>query len=79
MPLSEEIDRKGDPIVAMTSTISSNLIRLNLSDLWMHPNSFGCGVVGALSVPRPKELDRGTLRKLIKLAGLTVDEFVELL
>ena len=32
-----------------------------------------------LSVPRHKELDRGTLRKLIKLAGLTVDEFVELL
>ena len=47
MPRSEEIDRKGDPIVAMTSTISSNLIRLNLSDLWMHPNSFGCGMVGA--------------------------------
>ena len=32
-----------------------------------------------LSVPRHKELDRGTLRKLIKLAGLSVDEFVELL
>jgi len=32
-----------------------------------------------LSVPGHKELDRGTLRKLIKLAGLTVDEFVELL
>jgi len=32
-----------------------------------------------LSVPRHRELDRGTLRKLIKLAGLTVDEFVELL
>jgi predicted RNA binding protein YcfA (HicA-like mRNA interferase family) len=32
-----------------------------------------------LSVPRHKELDRGTLRKLIKLAGLTVDEFVEFL
>ncbi|MFQ6062955.1 MAG: type II toxin-antitoxin system HicA family toxin [Methanosarcinales archaeon] len=30
-----------------------------------------------LSVPRHKELDRGTLRKLIKLAGLTVDEFIE--
>ncbi len=31
-----------------------------------------------LSVPRHKELDRGTLRKLINLAGLTVGEFVEL-
>jgi predicted RNA binding protein YcfA (HicA-like mRNA interferase family) len=37
------------------------------------------GSVVTLSVPRHKELDRGTLRKLIKLAGLTVDEFVELL
>jgi len=28
-----------------------------------------------LSIPRHKELDRGTLRRLIKHAGLTVDEF----
>ena len=32
-----------------------------------------------LSIPRHKELDRGTLRKLIKHAGLTVDEFNKLL
>ena len=32
-----------------------------------------------LSVPRHKELDRGTLRKLIKSAGLTVEDFVILL
>ena len=32
-----------------------------------------------LSVPRHKELDRGTLRKLIKSAGLTVKDFVILL
>lgn len=32
-----------------------------------------------LSVPNHKKLDRGTLRKLIKAAGLTVEEFVELL
>ncbi len=32
-----------------------------------------------LSVPKHKELKRGTLRSLIKDAGLTVDEFVELL
>lgn len=37
------------------------------------------GSTVTLSVPRHKELDRGTLRKLIKLAGLTVDEFVGLL
>jgi len=32
-----------------------------------------------LSVPLHDELDRGTLRGLISLAGLTVDEFVALL
>ena len=32
-----------------------------------------------LTVPLHDELDRGTLRVIIKIAGLTVDEFVELL
>jgi predicted RNA binding protein YcfA (HicA-like mRNA interferase family) len=32
-----------------------------------------------LSVPLHDDLDRGTLRGLIGLAGLTVEEFVELL
>lgn len=32
-----------------------------------------------LSVPRHDELDRGTLRKLIKLSGMTIDEFVKFL
>jgi predicted RNA binding protein YcfA (HicA-like mRNA interferase family) len=32
-----------------------------------------------LSVPDHKELDRGTLRSLIRGAGVTVDEFVDLL
>ena len=32
-----------------------------------------------LSIPRHKELDRGTLRKLIKHAGLTVNQFNKLL
>jgi predicted RNA binding protein YcfA (HicA-like mRNA interferase family) len=35
--------------------------------------------VVTLSVPKHEEVDRGTLRKLIDNAGLTVDEFVELL
>lgn len=30
-------------------------------------------------VPDHKELDRGTLRSIIRMAGLSVDEFVELL
>jgi predicted RNA binding protein YcfA (HicA-like mRNA interferase family) len=32
-----------------------------------------------LSVPQHKELSVGTLRKLIGIAGLTVDQFLELL
>jgi predicted RNA binding protein YcfA (HicA-like mRNA interferase family) len=35
--------------------------------------------VVTLSVPEHNEIDQGTLRKLIDTAGLTVDEFVELL
>ena len=37
------------------------------------------GVGGNLSVPDHTELDRGTLRHLIKAAGITVDEFIALL
>lgn len=36
------------------------------------------GVRANLSVPQDKELSVGTLRKLIRAAGLTVDEFLEL-
>ena len=32
-----------------------------------------------LSIPNHKELAKGTLRALIKEAGLTVEEFIELL
>jgi predicted RNA binding protein YcfA (HicA-like mRNA interferase family) len=34
------------------------------------------GVRANLSVPQHKELSVGTLRKLIRAAGLTVDEFL---
>lgn len=37
------------------------------------------GSIVTLSVPKHKELKRGTLRDLIKDAGLTVEEFVDLL
>lgn len=37
------------------------------------------GVRANLSVPQHKELSVGTLRKLIRMAGLTVDEFLALL
>jgi predicted RNA binding protein YcfA (HicA-like mRNA interferase family) len=32
-----------------------------------------------LSIPQHKELSTGTLRKLISLSGMTVDEFLRLL
>ena len=34
---------------------------------------------GHLSVPRHRELDRGTLRGLIRAAGLSRDEFIAML
>lgn len=37
------------------------------------------GVENALSIPDHDELDRGTLRGLIRDADMTVDEFVALL
>ena len=37
------------------------------------------GVAVNLSVPDHRELDRGLLRGLIRDAGMTVEEFVELL
>ncbi len=37
------------------------------------------GVPVNLSVPQHKELSVGTLRALIRSAGMTVDEFLELL
>jgi predicted RNA binding protein YcfA (HicA-like mRNA interferase family) len=37
------------------------------------------GHVATLSIPQHRELAPGTLRSLIRVAGLTVDEFVALL
>lgn len=37
------------------------------------------GSMATLSVPDHKEVARGTLRSLIRAAGLTVDEFLTLL
>jgi predicted RNA binding protein YcfA (HicA-like mRNA interferase family) len=37
------------------------------------------GVRVNLSIPQHKELSTGTLRKLISLSGMTVDDFLKLL
>ena len=36
------------------------------------------GSIATLSVPNHKEVARGTLRSLIRSAGMTTDEFLEL-
>jgi predicted RNA binding protein YcfA (HicA-like mRNA interferase family) len=53
---------------------------------WQPVGQVGChliltkpGVRVNLSVPQHKELSVGTLRALIRLAGMTVDEFLALL
>ena len=37
------------------------------------------GSIVSLSIPTHRKIAKGTLRKLIRLAGLTVDEFTQLL
>jgi len=37
------------------------------------------GSIVSLSIPNHREIAKGTLRKLIRLAGLTVDDFTKLL
>jgi predicted RNA binding protein YcfA (HicA-like mRNA interferase family) len=53
---------------------------------WQHDRTRGShfimtrpGRPGLLSVPMHSPVKRGTLRKLIRQAGLTVDEFIGLL
>ena len=37
------------------------------------------GSMVTLSIPMHSEIDRGTLRKLISIAGLSIEEFLDLL
>ena len=60
-------------------------IRVCERDGWEHARTRGdhmmmieTGQRANLSIPAHKELDRGTLRKLISKAGLSVDEFISL-
>jgi predicted RNA binding protein YcfA (HicA-like mRNA interferase family) len=61
-------------------------IRAFRSDGWIVSRQKGSHIIMTkpdsiviLSVPLHDELDRGTLRALIGMAGLTVEEFVKLL
>lgn len=51
----------------------------NLGRVGNHVVLIKAGVRANLSIPQHKELSIGTLRKLIRIAELTVDEFLELL
>lgn len=53
---------------------------------WEHDRTKGShyimvrpGEPGLLSIPMHKPIKKGTMRKLIREAGLTVDEFVKLI
>jgi len=37
------------------------------------------GSLVSLSIPNHREIAKGTLRKLIRLAGMSIDEFTQLL
>lgn len=37
------------------------------------------GSIVSLSIPNHREIAKGTLRKLIRLAGLTIEEFIQLI
>jgi predicted RNA binding protein YcfA (HicA-like mRNA interferase family) len=63
-----------------------DVVRAFEKDGWQHDRTRGShhvmikpGQPGLLSIPMHKPVKRGTLRKLIREAGLTVGEFVDLL
>ena len=51
----------------------------NIGQVGSHLVMVKDGVRANLSIPQHKELSVGTLRALIRCAGMTVDEFLELL
>ena len=52
---------------------------LQASQKGSHVTMIKSGAVVVLTVPLHRELGRGLLRSLIRKAGMTVDEFVDLL
>ena len=64
----------GDELVSVMTRIGYNWHHTTGSHMILvHPSR------RRLSVPRHRELDRGLLRRLIRDAGLTLEEFAELL
>lgn len=64
----------GDDLVTALRALGYEIERMRGSHMMLR-----CRGRKPLTVPRHRELDRRTLRGLIRDAGLTVEEFVELL
>ena len=64
----------GDEFVQAMRNLSYEIERMKGSHMMLR-----CPGRRPLTVPRHRELDRRTLRGLIRDAGLTVEEFVDLL
>lgn len=63
----------GDEFVRAMQTLGYEIERVRGSHMMLR-----CRGRKPLTVPRHRELDRGTLRGLIRDAGLTVEEFLDL-
>ena len=64
----------GDEFVTAMKKLGYSIDRIRGSHMILR-----CAGRPQLSVPRHRELDRGTLRGLIREAGLSLEEFIELL
>lgn len=64
----------GDEFVRAMQKLGYSIDRIRGSHMVLH-----CPGRPPLSVPRHRELDRGTLRGLIRDAGLSVEEFLGLI
>jgi len=63
----------GDQCVKALERLGYRVSRTKGSHMWLV-----CEGRAPIPVPRHRELDRGTLRKIIKMADITIDEFIEL-
>ncbi len=66
----------GDEAVRAFERLGYERVRQRGSHIRLKPGDAGRK---PLTVPRKKELKRGMLRSLIRDAGITVEEFIELL
>jgi predicted RNA binding protein YcfA (HicA-like mRNA interferase family) len=69
MPLSIPI-LKGSDVVRVFESLGLQVARQNGSHIIKE------GEIVTLSIPDHREVAKGTLRKLIRMAGLTIAEFV---